>query len=200
VETDIYGNIYIADYNNHRIRKIDSSGVITTIAGSGSTGIGNGAFSGDGGQATSARLNSPFNVYASRDGLLFISDTNNQRIRKIDLSGVITTIAGSSTIASFSGDGGQATAAKLNFPNSVDFDGMGNMYIADTGNHRIRKVNLSGVITTIAGSSSTGSFGGDGGNAASANLNQPSSLTFDLLGNFYISDFANERVRKIYKD
>lgn len=194
VENDIYGNLYIVDSGNHRIRKVDSSGVITTIAGTGTSG-----FSGDGGQATAAKLNAPLNIYASRDGFLFISDTNNQRIRKIDLSGVITTIAGSSSVASFSGDNGQATAAKLNFPNSIDFDGMGNMYIVDSGNHRVRKVDSSGIITTIAGSATSGSSG-DGGQATLATLNSPSSLTFDLLGNFYISDFANDRVRKIYKD
>ena len=144
---------------------MDTSGTITTIAGSGPRG-----FSGDGGPATAARLNSPADVAVDGSGNLYIADTGNDRIRKVDTSGTITTIAGSGA-SGFSGDGGPATAARLNSPADVAVDGSGNLYIADTGNDRIRKVDTSGTITTIAGSGASG-FSGDGGPATAARLNR----------------------------
>ena len=192
IAVDGAGNLYIADTWNNRIRKVDTAGVITTVAGSGTNG-----FSGDGGAATSARLNYPYGVTPDGAGNLYIADSRNNRIRKVDTAGVITTVAGSSTTGAFSGDGGAATTARLNLPDSVVLDALGNLYIADRVNHRIRKVDTAGVITTVAGSSTTGAFGGDGGAATAARLYDPSSVALDALGNLYITDKDNRRIRKV---
>ena len=187
------GNLYIADTSNNRIRKVDTAGVITTVAGSGTYG-----FSGDGGAATSARLSFPYGVTPDGAGNLYIADTWNHRIRKVDTSGNISTVAGSGT-AGFGGDGGSATAtaARLNLPGSVVLDALGNLYIADRLNNRIRKVDTAGVITTVAGSSTTGAFGGDGGAATAARLNAPAGVALDRSGNLYIADRDNRRIRKV---
>ncbi len=139
VAADGAGNLYIADWGNHRIRKIDAaSGNISTVAGSGAAGPGNGGFDGDGGPADAALLDGPFGVAVDGSGNLFIADTDNHRIRKVDAAtGDISTVAGSGA-AGFSGDGGPATAARLNGPFGVAVDGAGNLYIADADNHRIR--------------------------------------------------------------
>ena len=126
------GNLYIADTNNRRIRKVDTSGVITTVAGTGERG-----FSGEGGQAVEAQLSSPYGVAVDGAGNLYIADAGNNRIRKVDSSGLITTIAGTGE-RGFGGDGGPATAALLNNPTGVTLDSAGNLFVADTGNHRIR--------------------------------------------------------------
>ena len=187
------GNLYIADTSNNRIRKVDTAGVITTVAGSGTYG-----FSGDGGAATSARLSFPYGVTPDGAGNLYIADTWNHRIRKVDTSGNISTVAGSGT-AGFGGDGGSATAtaARLNLPGSVVLDALGNLYIADRLNNRIRKVDTAGVITTVAGSSTTGAFGGDGGAATAGQLNTPAGVALDRSGNLYIADRDNRRIRKV---
>ena len=143
-------------------------GDINTIAGNGTAG-----FSGDGGPATSAQLNLPLGVVEDSAGNTYIADSGNNRIRKIDSAGVITTIAGNGT-AGYSGDGGPATSAMLNFPYRVAVDSAGNVYIADTFNHSIRKVNTSGIITTVAGSGTRG-YSGDAGPATSASLWSPRS-------------------------
>ena len=166
VALDGAGNLYIADSYNHRIRKVDPSGVTTTIAGSREHGFG-----GDGSPATQAQLYYPSGVALDGAGNLYIADTANHRIRKMDSSGVITTIAGTGE-RGFGGDGGPATQARLNRPSGVTVDGAGNVYIADTWNHRIRKMDSSGVITTIAGTGERG-FGGDYGPATQAQLNAP---------------------------
>ena len=184
VAIDNNGNIYIADTINHRIRKIETSGVITTIAGSGGRGVGNGAFGGDGGLATSATLNLPSGVAVDNNGNIYIADSGNHRIRKIDTSGVIATIAGTGT-NSFSGDTGLATSASLNIPQGVAVDNDGNIYIADNNNHRIRKVDTSGIITTIIG---------DG---TDAELNNPTSVAVDNSRNVYVADTYNQRIRKL---
>jgi sugar lactone lactonase YvrE len=184
------GNIYIADTGNNRIRRINTSGIISTIAGDGVN-----SFFGDGDIATNARLSSPKDVKLDLYGNLYIADTGNSRIRKVDSSGIISTVAGSSN-PGFSGDGGQATLARLNSPSSIEIDLYGNLYITDTVNNRIRKVDTSGIITTIAGNG-TASFGGDNGQSTNANLNQPSSITFDKNSNIYIADSGNGRIRKI---
>ena len=152
VALDDAGNLYIADKDNHQIRKVDSSGVISTLAGSGESG-----FDGDGGPATHAQLFRPAAVATDDAGNLYIADKNNNRIRKVDSSGIITTVAGTGE-SGFGGDGGSATAARLNLPHDVAVDSTGNLYIADQHKHRIRKVDSSGVITTIAGSGE-GGFG-----------------------------------------
>ncbi len=191
VAVDASGNVYIADYGNNVVRKINSSGVISTFAGNHAAGAG---FSGDGGPATAAKLNRPTCVKLDAAGNLYIADGFNHRIRKVNTSGVITTIAGNGS-ASFSGDGGPATAAELNTPSSVAIDYMGNILIADKLNNRIRLVNSSGIINTIAGNGSSGTTG-DGAPALYAQIN-PTWLTADNAGRIYFTDIATNRVRGI---
>jgi sugar lactone lactonase YvrE/pimeloyl-ACP methyl ester carboxylesterase len=189
VAVDTIGNIFIADVNNNRIRKVTPSGVISTVAGTGVSG-----FSGDGGQATSARLAVPLAVAVDTDGNLYIADHINHRIRKVTAGGLISTIAGNGT-AGFSGDGGPATSAGLKSPSGVTVDTAGNIFIADTSNNRIRKV-AGGLISTIAGNGTAG-FSGDGGPATSAGLKSPSGVTVDTAGNIFIADTSNNRIRKV---
>ena len=184
-------NLYIADFGNNRIRKVNlSSGIISTVAGS-SVGFG-----GDGGAATAANLTQPTDVAVDATGNIYICDYGNHHIRKVNTSGIISSIAGTS--GGFSGDGGAATAAKIYAPNGVCVDASGNVYIADLGNQRIRKVDAAGIITTYAGS--TAGFSGDGGAATAAQLNDPSFVTTDLAGNVFISDMGNNRVRRASTD
>ena len=249
------GNLYIADSGNNRVRKVSKNGVITSIAGNGSPG-----YSGDGGQATTAALYQPEGVAVDSSGLLYIADTQNNRVRAVALSGTIQTAVGSG-FPSFSGDNGAPAAATLFLPTDVTTDSAGNLYIADFGNDRIRKVaqgkiqtivggdnsvtifneavattvflngptgvavdgagnvylaegsigdgsglavgdfrvwkiNSGGVVSTAAGNG-LASFSGDGGAAAAAQLNNPTAMTFDAAGNFYIADTNNNRVRKV---
>ena len=193
VAVDGAGNLFITDRGNHRIRKVDSAGVITTVAGTGRGGFG--GFSGDGGPATAAQLRSPAGVAVDGAGNLFIADSYNNRIRKVDSAGVITTVAGTGR-GGFSGDGGPATAAQLRSPAGVAVDGAGNLFITDRGNHRIRKVDSAGNITTVAGNGSYG-FSGDGGAATAAWLGSPSGVAVDGAGNVYIADRGNSLVRKL---
>ena len=187
---DANGNLFIADENNQRIRIVNTNGIITTVAGNGST-----SYSGDGGLATSASLNYPLGVAVDAVGNLFIVDELNQRIRKVNTNGIITTIAGNGS-SSFSGDGGSATNAALSDPTSVALDSTGNLFIAVELNQRIRKINSSGIITTVAGNG-TSSFSGDGGNATNAALNYPFGVAVDAIGNFFIADISNQRVRMV---
>ena len=184
------GNLYIADTNNDRIRKVDSAGTITTIAGTGER-----RFGGDGGPAIQAQLDAPSGVVVDGAGNLYIADRANHRIRKVDSTGTITTIAGTGE-RGFGGDGGPATQARLNYPYGVAVDGAGNLYIADLANHRIRKVDSTGTITTFAGTGERG-FGGDGGPASQAQLNFPTGVAVDEAGNLYIADWSNARIRKV---
>jgi len=193
VAIDAAGNLYIADYFNYRIRKVDAAtGVITTVAGNGTKG-----YSGDGDAATSAQLAWPTGVAVDVAGNLFIADKNNQRIRKVDAAtGVITTVAGNGTYG-YSGDGGPATSAQLNFPYGMAVDAAGDLYIADRQNNRIRKVDAAtGTITTIAGNN-FGGYWGDVGAATSISLNYPSSVALDAAGNLFIADEGNNRIRKV---
>lgn len=166
-------------------------GDINTIAGTGTAG-----FSGDGGPATAAQLNVPIGVVKDAAGNIYIADMGNNRIRKISPSGIITTIAGNGAFA-YSGDDGPATSASLKSPYAVAVDTAGNVYIADTFNHRIRKVDTSGVITTVAGNGTGGVFSGDGGPATSATIWAPYGLTVDSAGNIYIADTGNSVIRKV---
>jgi len=188
VVIDGFGNLYFSENVTHRIRRVDPTGIITTIAGNGSP-----AFSGDNGPAAKAQVYGPSGLALDAAGNLYIADTNNQRIRKIDTNGMITTVAGNPTAAS-TGDGGLATASRLSSPTAVAFDNKGNLLIAE-GN-RIRKVNASGIISTVAGSNAAGATG-DGGPAISATLATPNGVTVDAVGNIYIGDSFNNRVRKV---
>jgi trimeric autotransporter adhesin len=193
VAVDTAGNLYIADAFNNRIRKVSATGVITTVAGNGDA-----RFSGDHAAATSASLSAPFGVAVDKAGNLYIADTSNHRVRKVDSSGMIATVAGNGT-ESFSGDGGAATHASLNFPTGVTVDRAGDLFITDQSNHRIRKVNTSGVITTVAGNGNPG-FSGDHAAATSASLNLPIGTAVDAAGTFYIADMSNHRIRKVSTD
>jgi sugar lactone lactonase YvrE len=190
VAVDGAGNVYIVDAYNQRIRKVNASGIITTVAGNGTAGYG-----GDGGPATSAELDYPSRLSADRAGNLYVADTLNERIREVNTSGIITTVAGNGAYG-YSGDGGPATSAELDYPTDVAVDGAGNLYIADADNSRIREVNASGIITTIAGNGTAG-YSGDGGLATSAELDSPSGVAVDGAGNVYIVDAHNEHIRKV---
>jgi len=195
---DASGNLFIAEATNGVIRKVSPSGIITTVAG-----IGNHlGFSGDSGPATSAMLNKPYGVAVDASGNVFIADSTNNRIRKVSPSGIISTVAGNGK-QSYSGDGGPATSAELNFPTAVAVDISGNLLIADYSNSRIRKVAPNGIITTAAGSGDPGiffgnaGFSGDGGPATSATISIPGSVAVDSSGNFFIADTYNNRIRKV---
>ncbi len=190
VTTDGVGNIYIADYENNRIRMLDTSGVITTVAGNGT-----GGFSGDGGPATAAELNNPVGIAVDSNGDFYIADQGNQRIREVNKSGVISTLTGNGT-GGYTGDGGPATAAEINGPEGVATDNVGNIYIADYWNNRIRKINTAYIITTIAGSATQG-YSGDGGPSTASELNGPAGVATDISGNIYIADELNDCIRKI---
>jgi len=184
------GNLYVADVYNSRIRRIPPSGIITTVAGNGSYG-----YSGDGGPATGAELRVPNGVAVDGSGNLYVADLNNNRIRKVSPAGIITNVAGNGT-AGFSGDGGPASSAQVSSPWGVAVDGAGNLYIADSNNHRIRKVSSSGIIITVAGGGA-GIFSGDGGPATSAAISLPYGVAVDGTGNLCIADFFNHRIRKV---
>ncbi len=191
IAIDATGNIYFGDQYNHRIRKISTSGIITTIAGTGSP-----SFSGDGGPATAAALSYPNFLVFDNSGNLIITDNGNHRVRKLDMStNIITTIAGNGS-TTYTGDGMAATAASLNYPGGVAIDPVGNMYIADNVHARVRKVNTSGIISTVAGTGTAG-FSGDGGPATSAMLHTTVDVALDAAGNLYISDLDNHRVRVV---
>jgi sugar lactone lactonase YvrE len=188
---DAAGNLYFAETGNHVIRKVDTVGNITTIAGTGAQG-----FSGDTGPGISATLDSPQGLALDTSSNLYIADTHNQRIRKLNLyTGIITTIAG--TTAGFFGDSASALSAQLNQPTALALDSSGNLYIADTSNHRIRKLNLTtGIITTIAGNGTQG-YSGDSGPALLAAIDSPTGIALDASSNLYLADTHNHRVRKI---
>jgi sugar lactone lactonase YvrE len=194
VAVDASGNLYIADTHNQCIRKV-AGGNIATIAGSGSPG-----FSGDGGAATSAMLNQPTALAVGPDGSLYVADTDNHRIRKISFGSsgaTITTVAGDGE-QSFSGDSSTATLAGLDSPNGVAVDAAGNIYIGDTHNQRVRVVDTAGVISTLAGNGNK-TFAGDGAAATNASLAGPRGLSVDTLGNIYVADSDNNRIRLIAK-
>jgi sugar lactone lactonase YvrE len=181
--------LYIADTNNHRIRKIDmSDGTITTVAGSGIAAMG------ANGPAVSAALNRPMGVAVDAAGAIYIADTGNNRICKI-ANGQLTIIAGTGEVGNI-GDGGPATAARLNHPSGLAVSGDGAIvYVADTGNHRVRIIS-GGKISLFAGDGTAG-FGGDGGAATAAKLRAPTEVMLDGIGNLYITDTDNERIRKV---
>jgi YVTN family beta-propeller protein/VCBS repeat-containing protein len=188
IAVDSDGQLYVAESNN-RIRKFDTSGVATTVFGGGIVG-----FSGDGGPLTSARFSNITGLAIDDAGNLFIADSGNQRIRKVDLSGTITTVAGSGATG-FSGDGGPATTASLNFPAGIAVSDAGDLFIADAGNRRIRQVTAAGTISTIAGNGDFPVSGGGDGPASSAGLGSISGVGVDASGNVVLT--ATRRVRKV---
>ncbi|MFD7745066.1 RICIN domain-containing protein [Streptomyces sp. NPDC059698] len=190
VAVDSTGTLYISDHANNRVRRIGADGKISTVAGTGAAG-----FKGDDGPAASAQLNRPYAVAVDSAGILYITDGNNHRVRKVAADGTISTVAGKGA-AGFSGDGGPATSAQLNLPLGVVVDSTGVLYISDYHNHRVRKVTPDGEITTFAGKGAAG-FGGDGEPAAAAQLNNPFGLAVDCVDTLYIADHLNNRVRKV---
>jgi gliding motility-associated-like protein len=186
---DKSGNIFLAEFGNQVIRKISSTGIISTVAGIGMLG-----YSGDGGLATDAMLNSPTGVSVDNDGNIYIADMGNSRIRKVDGLGIITNFAGNDI--GYSGDGGPATLSKLKYPYFVYADSNGNVYISDTGNGVLRMVTSDGTISTVAGNGQLG-YSGDGGTATSAQLFSPGGICIDNGGNIYIADAGSHVVRKI---
>jgi len=189
VAVDAAGNLYIADEDNYRVRKV-ANGAISTIAGDGTAG-----YSGDNGPATSAQLRPSISLAVDASGNVYIADPRSNVVRKVS-SGAITTVAGNGT-KGYSGDNGPAANARLDEPAGVAVDASGALYIADSGNHAVRKV-ADGVITTVAGNGTKG-YSGDNGPATSAQLSGPGSVAVDSLGNLYIADCGNHRVRKVTK-
>lgn len=190
IAADAQGNIYIVDNENHRVHKMDASGVITTIAGGSGSG-----FAGDGGPAIDAVLNSPRAVVVDAAGNVYIADGSNNRVRRIDTAGVITTFAGTGANGYY-GDGGLATDAQLTSPAGLAIDATGDIYISDTGNHCVRRVDAAGVIETVAGTG-LGGYGGDYMAATVAQIYYPVGLAFDTAGNLYIADGENHRIRMV---
>jgi hypothetical protein len=200
VIADAAGNIYISDFGTNVIRKVSSTGIISTVAGNGTSG-----YMGDGGPATAAGLQEPEGMAVDATGNLYIADDRNNVIRKVTPAGIITTIAGNgygSGIPAFcnggyNGDGIAATAAELNNPEFIAIDAAGNIYFSDHCNSIVRKVDNAGIITTFAGMYDSIGFSGDGGPANLAKLSRVDGLALDASGNLYIADQGNNVIRKV---
>lgn len=190
IVVDPAGNFYIADAANNRVRKVTPAGVISTVAGTGHQG-----FSGDNGPASAAQLNQPYGLALDAAGNLYIADYGNQRVRAIGTNGNITTVAGDGQSGAYA-DGGLATAALLLGPHDLATDAAGNLYVSELLGHRVRQVAPGGIISTVAGTGIAG-YGGDGGPATAAQLDQPAGLALDGAGNLYILDSRNNRIRKV---
>ena len=193
IAVDAAGNVYVADSNNRRVRRIDPSGNISTIAGNGRRGS-----AGDGGPATAAQFFVPNDVAVDAIGNIYVTDGGGNRVRKIDATGTISTFAGTGAEGS-EGDGGPATEAQLNRPNAIAVDADGNVFVGEYSGYRVRKIDTTGTITTIAGIGTKGGAG-DGGPATSAQFNFISGLAVDGLGNVLVSDMNEARIRKIAPD
>ena len=191
VALDREGNVYVAEMLNDCVRKINTSGIISTYAGKGMPG----GYTGDGGSATAAKLSLPVAVALDSAGNLYIADGGNAVIRKVNTAGIISTFAGNGT-AYFGEDSIPATVSSLDDPDGVAVDNLGNVYISDNNSNRVRKVDNSGIITTIAGNGTQG-FSGDGGSATLAELHGTTGITVDYFGNIYICDCDNNRIRKV---
>ena len=192
VAFDTGGNLFFSDTNRHVVQRIDPAGLVTIVAGSGVQG-----YAGDGGPALAAQLDCPAGLAVDAAGNLYIADTHNHRVRRVDgATGNIVTVAGTGR-AGFTGDGGTATAARLDLPTALALDGTGNLYIADTNNHRVRRVAVgTGLMATVAGNGSQG-FAGDGGSATAAGIDSPGGVAVDAAGNLYIADAHNQRLRMV---
>jgi hypothetical protein len=189
VIADKNGNIFFTDLTYNVVRKISTSGIITTVAGTGAFG-----FSGDGGMATAAKLNGTRVIAVDKAGNLYLEDTGNYRVRKINTAGVISTVVGNG-IVGYSGDGGMATAASIDFSEGITVDTVGNIYVADETHGVIRKINTNGIISTFAGSGTQG-YSGDNGPATNAQL-ALQGITADNKGNLFIADEGNRVIRKV---
>jgi sugar lactone lactonase YvrE len=195
---DAEGNLYIADSGNHRIRRVDRRGVITTVAGDGQT-----AKTGYNDPPRATSLNNPQSLAFDRDGTLLIADTYNHVVRRLDHNGAMTIFAGSAP--GHGGDGGPATKAQISLPMAVAVAPDGSVYISDAGNSRIRRVGPDGTIQTVAGYGPAqdtygGGYAGDGGPLAKAKLFSVTDLKFDAAGNLYIADSGNHRIRAVRND
>jgi uncharacterized protein (TIGR03437 family) len=188
---DKAGNVYFADNGNQRVVKVDTAGIFTTVAGNGNKG-----YSGDGGPATSAELAAPTDVAFDSAGNMYIADSLNIVVRKVDTGGNISTFAGNGECCD-SGDGGPATSAALASPTSLAVDSAGNVYIGDRGFNVVRKVNAAGIISTAVGTPGITGFAGDGGPATSALISAALGVAVDGSGNLYIADSGNCRIRKV---
>jgi len=194
VALDASGNLYIADYGNNRVRRVNTSGIITTVAGNG-----NAYTDGDGGPATSASINGPAAVALDTSGNLYIAERSGHVVRKVSATGIISTVAGTGTAGAPGSETGVATQQNLYIPQGVFWDPSGSLLIADTGNNRIRRLTSDGTITTVAGSANSG-FSGDGGPATAASLKGPYGVAADGNGNLYIADTSNQRIRQVGSD
>lgn len=190
VALDAEGNLYIADTENHRIRMVNRAGIITTVAGTGVAG-----FNGHVRQALEAQLNRPSGLAFDSLGWLIFSDTGNHRICRLIPPGLVVTIAGGNS-AGFSGDGGPAYQAQFHSPRALAVDAQDNLYVGDTGNHRIRRIRLSGTVTTFAGTGRKG-YSGEGVPATEANFSNVLGIAVDTAGNVFVSDSDNSRIRRI---
>jgi len=186
VAIDSSRNVYVADSNNHRIRKITPSGEVSTLAGSGAAGFADGT-------GTAAKFRFPRGIAIDSSGTIYVADQINHRIRKITAEGVVTTLAGSGTAGFFDG---ASTDAQFSSPLGVAVDAAGNVYVADTSNHRIRKITPGGVVTTLAGSTQNH----NNGTGAGASFNAPKDIAVDVDGNVYVADTNNNAIRKITAD
>ena len=190
---DSKGNLLIVDSYSNNVRKVDATGIISTVAGGG----GAYGFAGDGGPATKALLGDPTGIAVDKSGNLYIMDTGNNRVRMVNASdGNISTIAGTGAVGG-SGDGGLATKATFNYPTNIAIDSAGNLYIADQNNVAIRRISTSGIITTVAGTNGQWGYGGDGGQATKATMSAPQGVTVDASGTMYIADSGNQRIRRV---
>ncbi len=188
---DASGNLYFADSSYHCIRMINSNGIITTVAGTGTAGT-----SPDGATAYGSSINGPGGITINSSGTIYFTETHNHCIRTISTSGILGTVAGTAHVSGFAGDNGQALSASLNLPGYLHFDKNGNLYICDVGNARIRKINTSGVISTFAGNGSPG-FTTDNGTATQISINNPSALANNYFNEIYFTDSGNHKLRKV---
>ncbi len=190
VAVDASGSVYVGDYGNHRVRKIDPQGNVTTLAGNGTPGDADGT----GGATGTAQLYFPFGVAVDHSGNVLVADAGSSRIRRIDPQGNVTTVAGNGTLGSKDGMGGRDGVASFAHPYGLAVDPAGNILVADLNNHRIRRIDKTGAVTTLAG---TGTMGFRDGPAGQAWFAQPTGVATDAAGNVYVADHGNHRVRRI---
>lgn len=197
IAVDADGSVYFTEFGSNTVRKINKEGKLETVAGNATSG-----YTGNGGKATMASLQGPNGIAFDKAGNLYVSESENNCVRKIDkVTGVISLYAGNALghgtgRGTYTGDGGKAVSAGFNQPGAIAFDSEGSLYVVDCFNHSIRKVTANGIIITFSGTGTAG-YNGDSGSGHSMQLNYPSGLAFDASDNLYVSDFGNNRIRKI---